>query len=725
MATLPDIKSAAVNALNRANGSQVISPEDIVLVSAVATDAQSPTITVKLKGIASKPKLGTYEVVLSRIPLSDFFSSTVAGIGSDFVVPPAETVTGALKAIGRNNGLDLAVEQFEEGTVTWSAGKANVTVSAKATSLYFYGSAQLSLTAAEVDISTAFTRNSINVTTTSLTREAAIKLIEGVNTRLYPTDVFAFSKAMTLEEAGITPNTFNSVIQVTGQPGSGYKGVYNIFFNRIDLSTFKDGFSVPDDFKGSVLDALQYENMGLRTSVDLSEMQDGVIDYTTSPVLLTLAGKPDSYRVFKSSTVRLLRFSEDTQSLTIDFTANNTNMVAATLSNLCKAKVPKAGRLNLTVNVANDIYLVGSTLTDYGLSIQAMAQYGEVDLTLNNRGFITGRGQKGTGLFEPTPAGPGLFVDPKFRGRVRINNLGKITGGGGGGAQGSSLYYVGGGGGQPLGPISNTGTSSPYYDGPAATLTAPGAARQVWRSDTLYYWGGAGGSLGQPGRQAKSQNGSPPYYAYNTLRQPADPGVAVVDTGNLIEWQTLGTVLPVLYDPVKILEEWAAKQGAREVSDGMDLSQTLEKDRVLVRLSGDNSFYTTDASGAMVNKMSCVGPVWMGPVARHKVSVMLGVVVQACQTADTPYWLYYHKYPVYLEFEAQAKGVDIGSNNRNLQSTSPLGNTTPQTRVVRAVYFDPYVGKLMDANPYLGKAVPFTEALVDLSTASGELPAFS
>lgn len=732
MPNLPNVVEGFVNALNRANSVTLVNPADIELVSSVADSWATSRVALTIRGKANKPNYGTYTALVRRVHLAAFFASDRGGLGTTLSVPPVATIKDLLSAIGYRSGFQFPDGVIEDGAITWTNGTASVLLVPKKDNPYFYDRVILTLTAQQQNISTLLNRNYFSRVAIKQTAEQVYGLIAASNQCPIPTDQFDFSAPMTTAEAGATYGSYNSVIRITPKLTSGYMGTYNMFFTRVVLSNYTGMFSVPDDFKGTLREALQYETLNLRTMVDLDELDlpTDILDLSAKPLTITLKAKPGSFVVFGETTLTLTTFSEDTKDLTINFTTNRTNMTASTLSDLCKASVPRAGRLRLTINVAQDIYLVGNTVTEYGLSIQNMPQYGEIVLELNNRGIISGRGAKGSDTGWANPAGSGLFIDPVFKGRVTINNFGTIAGGGGGGGMSSGLMYIGGGGGRPLGEASNTRDSGSFYYGPAATLAAPGPRRVLYRSDTLYYAGGAGGDLGCPGRVATQINGSIDIespLAQTTFSQataPAEPGKAVVDTARIAVWSTRGVILPPLQDYSALLDSWLDSLGLPVTADSLEMDIIDPNGKYVVSLDGATDFYTDRSGWTMANKLQSIGAVWGEPIQRHFNGRMAGVINLGMESGDVFRWNYRNKKRVYIEFTDTTTRISGAIKNRNFINAAALSTADAQCRVTRLVYYDPWRGMVVDVNPYLKTIQPFTGFEVDLNTANGELDGF-
>ena len=725
MSTFPKLTEVVANALNRTNATTAIDPAEIRLVRTVAADAAAESIDVTVTGSANKPKYGEYTVRIRRIPLTEFFGPTRVSIPSSLVAPRVATVKELLKYIAFRYGITIPDGVIIDESITWQDDAATVTLTAVADNVYVYGSVRLTLTYGVNDIATLLNRNYFTIPTKSMTREQLITNIEAANNCPLQRDYFEFGPLQSVAEAGVTLGNWNSVIRVTPRRESGYVGTYDVFTNRFDLSTVKGPLYVPDDFSGTLYDALEFENINIRNNVDITELADAQIDYSQSPIRVTIQPKPDSLRVFNSVTVDIMRFSDDEKETVIDFTVNRTTMLATTLSDLIRAKVPKAARLLVTVNVAPDVYLVGSTVKDYGLTIPYMSQYSEVVLTLNNRGFITGRGAQGSDTGWANAAGNGLFIDPKFKGSVAINNLGTIAGGGGGGGMSSALYYVGGGGGQPLGAASNTKDSGSFYAGPAATLTAPGASREVWRSDTLYYFGGAGGGLGQPGKIPGQRSGNPPLYSKNQTTPPSDPGQAVVDASNIALWLQRGTIMPPIVNQQTLLDQWMDEQlSAIPVTDTTELDLLDADGKFIVSLDSKTDYYTDRENWTLASKLQCIGQVWGQPVGKVFYTRIPGMLQLGMENENVFYYNYRKNNRIYFELESTTTRIATPIIYRNFTSGQALTIAQEQVRLKRIVYYDPWRGYVVDVNPYLKTIKQFEGFTTNLSRTLNELDGF-
>lgn len=721
MAFEPDLVTAAIRSLNRKNlvpSARAVDPNDVRLVSVVVRDER--TLDVTVEGKSNKPTYGQITAQVFRQNIADYFAKITLT-----AIPTVTSVHKLLPELATLVGLSFLPEDFEDLPIVWVDNKAQVTFQSKPDSYFWYGSITLNVENGDVDINTVYTYSNYNPTAKTLNKQQWIDNYSALCKRTLDLNKVEVSLPQKPSDLGIS-STYNTIVTLTAKPNSGLYGVKYVHFSRIDIGAAFEGktTAVPDDFTGDLHDALATDNIGFRTSLDVNEVERYSLDTSSWPIDAQLKAIPDSYRAFGVANIKIGRYADDTKSITIDFNNNNIAMTATTIADICRARVAKAAQVNLTINVAAGVYLVGAKVTDYALTIPYMSQYANVNVVLNNRGFITGRGAQGSDTGWPNAAGNGLFIDPNFKGSVAINNLGTIAGGGGGGGMSSALNYVGGGGGQPLGAASNTKDSGNFYAGPAATLTAPGASREVWRSDTLYYFGGAGGGLGQPGKIPGQRNGNPPYYAVNQTTAPGDPGKSVVDTANIATWITAGITMPPVIDQQELLNQWLDIQDARVVSDTTELDLLEADGKFIVQLDSKTNYYTDRDGWTLASKLQCYGQVWGQPVGRVFYSRIPGMLQLGMENENVFYYNYRKNNRVYFEFESTPTRVATTGIYRNFTQGQALNTTQEQVRLKRIVYYDPWRGYVVDVNPYLKTIERFTGFVSDLSKARGTLDGF-
>ena len=219
-----------------------------------------------------------------------------------------------------------------------------------------------------------------------------------------------------------------------------------------------------------------------------------------------------------SSTITLSNFYGATKQFTFTLSTNQENWdlrSAATTAGW-------DGSAPLIVNINSGVYVWSDTTATAGLIISGSFAGG---LTLNNSGFIMGRGGNGATNGSGAAGGPGVTVSLSS-GSASINNQSSgyiggggggggtkdIQGGGGGGAGGGDSYYKAGGAiglpGAGFGGVAFTygeyGTGITSAGGGAG---GGGGARDDTGSDTTTQRGSAGGRIfpGTGGRGADAR----------------------------------------------------------------------------------------------------------------------------------------------------------------------------------------------------------------------------
>lgn len=172
-----------------------------------------------------------------------------------------------------------------------------------------------------------------------------------------------------------------------------------------------------------------------------------------------------------------------------------------------RKRAPTVGE-QITFHVPADTALVGATTTTPPIVVDDRWP-GAVKLTINNDGYILGRGGKGaqtsTGFYTKTlyaaATAGGLAIHGSTKFPLTVTGNGIVAGGGGGGGAGHWSTGGGGGGGAPYGEAGVGSKSGSLYPG---TFAVGGNGGYMGEGQ----YGGRGGDWGLPGNYASKGGGS-------------------------------------------------------------------------------------------------------------------------------------------------------------------------------------------------------------------------
>jgi len=694
MPTVSPLLDSVINALNRANNTLVASPVDVRIKSFVPNGAKA---TVTIQGKATKPNYGEYTFVIDRVALTDVFGKKPYGLGTALNIGGAATVSQLLMQLGYRYGLRMPANEFQSDAITWNNGTATVTLRAADTSPHFYGSVVLTLTESFIDISTAFTKNNV-APTGHLTLATFTSLVENGNARSYPVELFDFTDVKTTAEAGIT-SAYNSVVIVKGKPGSGYSGTYNMFFSRRDLSTYTGKtMSLPDDFTGTLYDAMAYENLSLGPYVTTEDLVDSPIDFSVEPTTVLLKAVPGSYSAVGEGSPNVQHYSDDVQTVDI-IVAATSQRAPGWLGTAVAAKVATAGKLIINLTVNPGVTLTSTVVTTAPIALARMAAYGTVELNLKNLGRIVGKGSRYGAFTVNSVAGDAITVGTDFNGVINVDNQGLIAGGGGGGSSAnkysSAWYYAYGGAGCAYGEGStNTGTGQNNGGNGTDVKGGPGA-QNVYLGSSTAGWisGGAGGAAGEPGKNGSRYqytNNLPFYYPFASDKARL-PGKVLTAPSDKLKWVTRGQLKP---DPVSRearLQAYIASLSDVVVADigvfigNVDLTKPISITTTLGSTPNSETY------------ARLTGTPWGGRVNAN--SYFGGVMSHCSPNADVGNFWLSQEITALAYFETTTDTAVVPSLTRNNNTSYQLGTSGAGVKVVRFIYYDPYLDDVMECNP--------------------------
>lgn len=706
MILFPDIATVMVNALNRANVNTVVDPNSIVLVSSDDNgNINTSVVQLTIGGDANNKNYGTYTFSARRILLKDFFSDEYSGVGKTLSVPRVSTIKDLLAAIGYVNGFTFPDGIIDDGPVNWVNDAATVILNASPNNPYFASTTTLRLTVAPLKtMASLLTAMKLATVGRTLTKDGFRSRVSATNLFNLSEDFFDIGVPKTTAEAGVSLGTFNSVVRVTAKITSGYSGYVDVFYNRVDLSSFegKSGF-VPDGSNGNLYDV--FDATTFDPTVDKVELLNNPIAWDADTKTCILEAKPDSYAVYGRATISFIPYSDDVHEITIDFTTSN-SYPATYFASMVAAKIATAGILIVNLNIKPDIVVASTDLKLPALSFTAMKAYGEIRVKMKNEGVIVGQGSTSGQSTVNQPGGPGVNIDRDFNGTIEIDNLGIIGGGGGGGSStsvylNSTWYYVYGGGGRSLGQAAtNNGVGN--YPGYNGTMFAPGQQRNLTVQNTLLS-SGPGGDVGEPGRFGYSMDLSTTPYVYLEERvsfpKVQTPGAAFTGDVSKVTFKNKGIVRPNIVSPLERFKAYLAEQGHPTYTDNILLSAVTDKTKPFIVETPISSF---GPNGAL-NKPR--GSAWGSFVSLN--TSLAKVMVHAYPHLSAAAIGYLYGGLALIELAPQTTFRQPAAILRN-NITAPAivdsrGVVLTETghAVTRFVYYDRYLDEVMECNPSL------------------------
>jgi len=696
MPFIPDLRDAVVRALNRINKpaqSAVLADVKVIGVTPYAGERLDVTIT----GNQNQPTYGEYTTQLKRQNIADYF----AAVGP-LKVPTSATLHILLPRLQQSVGFTMTTDDFEDTPITWVDGKAQVTFTAKPGSVFWYGSATATLLDGDLDMSVAYLAQAVTVGSNITNLDQLITYYGVSARRAVDLERVEVTGPFTLEEAGLTNASYNSVIILTAKPFSGFKGSRTVFFNRFNLATAEGKTTLtPDDFTGNTRDALLTETLGMGTAVPVVDIRDDVLP-DGWPKTTKLVAMRQSVRVFGEANVTVKRFMDDAKVINVTIGSGVYAYSDATWDFYVYNKYPSAGRITINVNVAADALMFASTNTNHAIPIKRMPTVGDVIWNIVNRGIISGRG--GTGQANgvtPVKATDGINIAADFKGVVNIENYGLIAGGGGGGdAQGYPGCIIPGNGGVPSGDAGSGDYNAP---GQVGGQKVPAPEVYLTGSDGKKYFNGAGGGFGQPGKHARFESytngvlksaseGTSPY------TMPGQPGASIGGQLAAVKWIAEGTTMPPAKKPYADFLDYLSTLSTTALidSDNMSRVSTLP---VVVQMYGGS--ISNNWKQSITTKNALYGSPFKGPVLVRP-ECMLFAVISHC---------FPHPDPLYDNYFTSRKVLMYLSDAGSASSPTPiyrnyinsLGSAEfPAKRVDKFVYYDGFKGMMMECNPFLG-----------------------
>lgn len=730
MSYTPDLVTAVIRSLNRKNAvTRVVDPTNVRLVSVVHRDEK--TLDVTLTGAPGYSNYGQITAQVAKQNIADYFTKVKLK-----AIPTCTSIHALLPQLDTLLGITFLPDDFEDAPITWVGNAARITFLAKATSLFWYGSQTLDVVSGDVDINTVYTQTNLNLTLKAANKKQWVDFYSTAAKRTIDLDKVDVSAPMLPADIGQT-STYNTVVALTAKPGSGMFGTKYVFYSRNTLTTYEGKTTyVPDDFTGDLQDALAVETLGIRPVFDVSEIKPQAVTGDAWPKTVQLVPAEDSYKLMDSATVNMARYQDNEQTVNLNLVVNM--QLSDSYWNTMLANRAACGRLFVNVNVAAGVYVYRDSNLKPTFVIDELPQIGEVVWNIVNRGTILGRG--GQGMIYSLPANvsqhgaDAIRITDAFRGKVTIENYGTIAGGGGGGD-----YYsfgstnIGGAGGAPLGAGAVVSSGTNNRTGLGASTDKGGATQLVIAQFTGYqsrYYGGPGGDWGQPGRYAvfeswNTPSGGSAIYGYGRedgmgWTRPGEPGKAVGGRKDIVNWISVGTVKPNITDEYQEFLDYLATLDANRMASADTLDKVPDPTKPVTV-----GFIGTTISGTLFIKQSLPGGVLGTPygdaVASSIYTTLFGIMAHCVPEFDVVHDTWRYNRSVMFTLKPAPDGVVRTAVERNKLKSDTITTVVPKFYVDRFVYYDAYLGKMMECNPYTKAAPkPWVRPEKDISMLGGE-----
>lgn len=725
MSYTPDLVATVIRSLNRKNAvAKAVDPANVRLVSVAHRDEK--TLDVTLTGGPGYSSYGQITAQVTKQNIADYFAKVKLD-----AIPTCASIHELLPHLDTLLGITFLTDDFEDLPIAWTNNAARITFQAKQTSLIWYGSQTLDVINGDVDINTVYTVTNIILTLKAANKQQWINFYSNATKRIVDLDKVDVSSPMSPEDIGQT-SAYNSVVALTARPGSGMFGTKYVFFSRNKLETYAGKTTyVPDDFTGSLHDALAIETLGIRSVFDVNEIAP--VENLTGewPRQVQLAPVEGSYKVMGSATLNVARYQDNEQTLNLNYTTTSQvsdSYWATTLTNHAAC-----GRLFVNVTVDAGAFVYRDSNLKPTFVIDELPQIGEVVWNFVNRGTILGRG--GSGMVYSLPANTSadgadaIHITDAFRGKVTIENYGTIAGGGGGGDYYAfSTTKIGGAGGAPLGTGAVVPSGTNNRNGLAGSRDKGGATQLVVAQFTGYqsrYYGGPGGDWGQPGRYtAFEQWNTPatgsPVYVYGredgmSWTRPGMAGEAVGGNKSIVNWVSVGTVKPNVTDEYQEFLDYLADLDANRLASADGIDKVTDPTKPVVV-----EFLGTIISGTLFKKQNIpgglVGTPYGDAVANLPATTLFGIMAHCVSEFDIVHDTWRYNRAVMFTLKPAPTGAIGLAVERNRVKSATSSAPVERFYVDRFVYYDAYLGKMMECNPYTKSAPkPWVRPTIPLS----------
>lgn len=734
MSYTPDLVTAVIRSLNRKNAvTRAVDPANVRLVSVVNRDEK--TLDVTLAGGPGYASYGQMTAQVTKQNIADYFAKVPLK-----VIPTSTSIHSLLPKLETILGITFLPDDFEDLPIVWVDNTARITFQAKESSLIWYGNQTLDVANGDVDINTVYTVTNISLTLKAADKKQWVNFYSNLAKRLVDLDKVDVSAPMTPADIGQT-SAYNSVVALTAKPGSGMFGTKYVFYSRNVLSGY-DGRTtyVPDDFNGSLHDALASDTIGMRSVFDINEIAP--VDTLSGewPRQVQLVPVEGSYKVMGSATLNVARYQDNEQTLNLNY-ATMAQVTDSYWTSVLGNR-PACGRLFVNVNVEAGGFVYRNNNLKATFVIDELPQIGEVVWKFVNRGTILGCG--GSGMVYSLPANTltdgadAIYITDAFRGKVTIENYGTIAGGGGGGD-----YYsfgstnIGGAGGAPFGAGAVVSSGGNNRNGLAGSRDKGGATQLVMVQFTGYqsrYYGAPGGDWGQAGRYAVFEQWNTPaggaaVYSYGredgmSWTRPGMAGNAVGGNKRIVDWISVGTVKPNVTDEYQEFLDYLANLDANRMASADGIDKVTDPTKPVCV-----EFFGTSISGRLFIKQnppgSLIGTPYGDAVANLPGTTLYGIMAHCVPEFDVVHDTWRYNRAVMFTLKPAPTGVISLSVTRHRVSSGISNAPVAKYYVDRFVYYDAYLGKMMECNPYT-KSVPkpWVRPKTPLSQYNGELDGF-
>ncbi|HGU6387890.1 TPA: hypothetical protein ACNABY_000643 [Escherichia coli] len=446
---------------------------------------------------------------------------------------------------------------------------------------------------------------------------------------------------------------------------------------------------------------------------------------------MQLAPVEGSYKVMGNATLNVARYQDNEQTLNLNYTT--TSQVSDSYWATTLINHAACGRLFVNVTVDAGAFVYRDSNLKPTFIIDELPQIGEVVWNFVNRGTILGRG--GSGVVYSMPANTSadgadaIHISDTFRGKVTIENYGTIAGGGGGGDYYAfSTTKIGGAGGAPLGPGAAVPSGTNNRNGLAGYRDKGGATQLVVEQFTGYqsrYYGGPGGDWGQPGRYtAFEQWNTPatgsPVYVYGredgmSWTRPGMAGEAVGGNKSIVNWVSVGTVKPNVTDEYQEFLDYLAVLDANRLASADGIDKVTDPTKPVVV-----EFLGTIISGTLFKKQNIpgglVGTPYGDAVANLPSTTLFGIMAHSVSEFDIVHDTWRYNRAVMFTLKPAPTGTINLAVERNRVKSATSSAPVEKFYVDRFVYYDAYLGKMMECNPYTKSAPkPWVRPKISLS----------
>ncbi|EBU9919192.1 hypothetical protein DM676_24115, partial [Salmonella enterica subsp. enterica serovar Weybridge] len=253
-------------------------------------------------------------------------------------------------------------------------------------------------------------------------------------------------------------------------------------------------------------------------------------------------------------------------------------------------------------------------------------------------------------------------------------------------------------------------------NGLAGSRDKGGATQLVVAQFTGYqsrYYGGPGGDWGQPGRYtAFEQWNTPatgsPVYVYGredgmSWTRPGMAGEAVGGNKSIVSWVSVGTVKPNVTDEYQEFLDYLADLDANRLASADGIDKVTDPTKPVVV-----EFLGTIISGTLFKKQNIpgglVGTPYGDAVANLPSTTLFGIMAHSVSEFDIVHDTWRYNRAVMFTLKPAPTGAINLAVERNRVKSATSSAPVEKFYVDRFVYYDAYLGKMMECNPYTKSA---------------------